>query len=163
MAFPRIRHFKNRYPPAPAARKDRILSKIRKIEKNKQSQEPPKYEKVKFQWKKALLLLLIGIAAYAVLKTLLLYEQRYFWIIYELAAGIPIIVYIVIVRGRIGSLPTPEELSDAWSDEQKTEFLSNEKRLRDRGRVCLYIAFPFIFALMIAVITEYYIPLVTTQ
>lgn len=107
-------------------------------------------------------MLMCGIFAYGILKALLIYEQRYFWIIYELAAGLPIIAYIIIVRGRLGTLPLPEELPPAWSDEEKAEFLANEKRARAKGRPCLYIALPFIFALMIAVITEYYIPMVTS-
>lgn len=139
------------------------MSKIRKIEKQKESENPPKYLKVKFQWKKALLMILAGILAYGILKALLIYEQRYFWIIYELAAGLPIIAYIIIVRGRLGTLPLPEELPPAWSDEEKTDFLENEKRIRNKGRPCLYTAFPFIFALMIAVITEYYIPLIASK
>ena len=137
------------------------MSKIRKIEKSKESENPPKYLKVKFQWKKALLMLAAGIVAYGVLKALLTFELRYFWIIYELAAGIPIIIYIIIVRGRLGTLPLPEELPPSWSDEEKTAFLDNEKLVRRRGRPCLYTAFPFIFALMTAVITEYYIPMIT--
>lgn len=138
------------------------MSKIRKIEKSKESGTAPKYQKVKFQWKKALLMLAAGILAYGVLKALLTLEQRYFWIIYELAAGIPIIIYIINVRGRLGTLPLPEELPPSWSDEEKTAFLDNERTIRKRGRPCLYTAFPFIFALMIAVITEYYIPMVTS-
>ncbi len=115
---------------------------------------------MKLNPKKTITMLSLGILAYVVLKVMLLLDQRYFIIFYELFAGIPIIVYVCIVRGRTGVLPKREQLPDEWTDDEKTLFLSQETERRKRGKICLYIAFPFIIALIVALLTEYYIPVI---
>ncbi len=109
--------------------------------------------------KKLLLLLGLGALAYTVLKVLLLFSQTYFVIIYELLAGVPFIVYVCIVRGRIGTPPSEDMLPSAWSQEEKQLYLSQLNEQRKKGKICMNIAFPFIMALLMAAITEIYLPM----
>lgn len=115
----------------------------------------------KLDWKRALLLIFIGIVAYAVLKAMLDSGKRYFWIIYELAAGVAIIGYIIKVRGRLGNIPKMHELPSTWTEEEKTSFLDEVTSQRKNAEPWLRTVFIFVFALMIACVTEYYIPLFT--
>ena len=117
------------------------------------------YEKVKFKWKKALLLFGSGILLYAILKVFLVLDLRIFFVIYELLAAIPIIAYIIVVRGRLGNAPKPEELPDDWSDAEKQAFIEEEAALKKKGRPLLFVAFPILIAVMMAFITEYFIPI----
>lgn len=124
----------------------------------KAAQQQP-YEKVKFNWKKALLLIGAGVLAYTALKVLLIYDQRYFFIVFEIAASIPILAYIIVVRGRLGKTPKPEELPTEWSDKEKQDFINDENAKKKKGKPLLYVAFPFLMAVMIAFVTEYFIPI----
>lgn len=125
------------------------------------SRRPPLTpEEKKRKLKKALILLIISAVAYAVLKLIL--ELGYLWIfiVFEICAAIPIIVYVIIVRGRMGKLPLPEELPDTWSDDEKMRFLETEKQRKKDGRIYLYIAFPLIVAILVAFVTEFYLPMI---
>ena len=117
------------------------------------------YEKTKFKWKKALLLFGSGVVLYAILKIFLVLDMRIAFVIYEILASIPVIVYIIVVRGRLGNTPKPEELPDDWSDAQKQSFIDEENALKKKGRPLLFIAFPLLIAVMMAFITEYFIPI----
>jgi len=117
------------------------------------------YEKTKFKWKKALLLFGSGVLLYVILKIFLVLDMRIAFVIYEILASIPVIVYIIVVRGRLGNTPKPEELPDDWSDAQKQSFIDEENALKKKGRPLLFIAFPLIISVMIAFITEYFIPI----
>lgn len=117
------------------------------------------YEKTKFKWKHALKYLGIGFLLYAVLKVLLLLDLRIFFVIYELLAGIPIIAYVIVVRGRMGKTPTPEELPEDWSPAEKQAFIDEENALKKKGRPLIMVALPLIIAIMMAFITEYFFPI----
>lgn len=117
------------------------------------------YEKTKFKWKKALLLFGIGALLYAVLKVFLLMDLRIFFVIYEILAGIPIIAYVIVVRGRLSKTPLPEELPDDWSPAEKQAFIDEENALKQKGRPFLYVALPLIIAVMMAFVSEYFIPI----
>ena len=117
------------------------------------------YEKTKFKWKQALKYLGIGFLLYAVLKVLLLLDLRIFFVVYEILAGIPIIAYVIVVRGRMGKTPTPEELPDDWSPAQKQAFIDEENSLKKKGRPLLMVALPLLIAIMMAFITEYFFPI----
>ncbi len=97
--------------------------------------------------------------AYALLKIMLLLGQRYFVIIYELIAGIPLIVYVCIVRGQLGAPPTEDMLPSEWSQEEKIRFISQAKARREKGKVCMNISLPFIIALAAALVSEIYYPM----
>jgi len=118
----------------------------------------PKEKKKKL--KTALILLGIAAVLYAALKILL--DEGYLWVFvaYEIAASIPIIVYVIIVRGRLGKLPLPDELPEEWSESEKLEFLETEKQRRKDGKVYLYIATPLIIAILVAFVTEFYLPMI---
>ncbi len=109
--------------------------------------------------KKLLTLLALGIVAYGILKAMLSLGQTYFWIVYELLAGVPFIVYICIVRGRVGKPPTEEMLPDTWTLAEKRLFIEQTKEQHRKGKICMNIAFPFLMALLVAVVTEWYIPM----
>lgn len=117
-------------------------------------------EEKKRRIKKALILLSISMVAYAVLKVFLTLGYLFVFIIFELLAAIPVIVYVIIVRGRMGKLPRPEELPDSWSEEEKYRFLETEKQRKKDGQIYLYLAFPFIAAVFIAFVTEFYLPMI---
>ncbi len=108
---------------------------------------------------KLLILIGLGVLAYALLKIMLILEQTYFVIVYELLAGVPIIVYVCIVRGRLGTPPTEEMLPSAWTKEEKQLYLSQLHEQRKKGKVCMNAAFPFIMALIAALVTEIYFPM----
>ena len=116
----------------------------------------PKKPKIK----KLLIMLGIAMIAYAFLKVMLELGFLWMFIAFELLGAIPIIVYVIIVRGRMGKLPLPEELPDEWSEEEKHTFIATEKQRKEDGKVYLYIAFPFIAAVLIAFVTEFYIPMI---
>jgi uncharacterized membrane protein len=132
--------------------------KYRYNEQRAQQITPTEQKKTKL--KKILIMLGIAMIAFAILKILL--ELGYLWafIVFELLGGIPIIAYIIVVRGRMGKSPLPEELPDEWSEDEKQSFLATEKQRKEDGKIYLYIAFPFISAVLIAFITEFYIPMI---
>ncbi len=134
--------------------------KYRFSEQKNSPTAPTQPENKKPRLKKTLILLVIAMAAYTVLKVFI--ELGYLWvfIIFELCAAIPILVYIIIVRGRLGKLPPPEELPDSWSEDEKLRFLAAEKQRKDDGRIYLYIAFPFIAAVLVGFVSEFYIPMI---
>jgi len=121
---------------------------------------PAQSENKKPRLKKLLIMLGIAMVAYAVLKVFL--ELGYLWIfiVFELCGAIPIIVYVIIVRGRMGKLPRPEELPDSWSESEKQTFIATEKQRKEDGKIYLYIAFPFIAAVLIGFVTEFYFPMI---
>lgn len=120
----------------------------------------PQGEPKKPKLKKVLLMLAIALASYTVLKVFI--ELGYLWmfIVFEICGAIPILVYVVIVRGRMGKLPLPEELPDSWSEEEKQIFLATEKQRKEDGKIYLYIAFPFIAAVLVGFVSEFYIPMI---
>ena len=109
--------------------------------------------------KKVLLMLAIALVAYTVLKVFVELGYLSAFLVFEICGAIPILVYVVIVRGRMGKLPLPEELPDSWSEEEKLTFLATEKQRKEDGKIYLYIAFPFIAAVLIGFVSEFYLPL----
>ncbi|MBQ9117002.1 MAG: hypothetical protein IJY04_08250 [Clostridia bacterium] len=121
-------------------------------------------EKVKFKWKRSLMLVGLGILAYLILRLLLEFEVPYAfvtWFVYEGIAGVSVIAYVITVRGNLSSTPTLEsDLPREWSDMQKHEYLELEAERRKRGKKFLYIAVPFIFAVMMGMVSEIWWPMV---
>ena len=70
----------------------------------KEQVNAPKREKKPFKWKQLCLTVLATAVAYALLALMLEFRQDYIWIIYELCAGLPLVAYTVIVRGRFGEI-----------------------------------------------------------
>lgn len=121
---------------------------------------PPKEKTKGSRLKRALPLLGLSAVAYAVLKIFIELGHLWVFVFFEIVASVPIIVYVVMVRGRMGKIPLSEELPDSWSEAEKAEFIATEKQRKSTARPCLYIAFPFIVAVLVAFITEYYIPMI---
>ena len=117
------------------------------------------YEKTKFKWKKALGIFGIGALLYVILKVLILLDLRIFFVVYEVIASVIMIAYVIVVRGRMGKTPSPEELSDTLSPAEKQAFIDEENALKKKGRPLLMVALPFIVAIMMAFITEYFYPI----
>ncbi len=117
-------------------------------------QNKPERKKKPFKWKQLCLTIAATALAYAVLALMLEFDQEYIWLIYELCAGLPLIAYTVVVRGRFGDLPEPDELPPEWSEAEKEAFLAEERALRDKGRPYLYFAVPFIMAVLIGFIVQ---------
>ena len=122
--------------------------------------QPTHSEPKKPKLKKLLIMLGIAMLFFAVLKVFIELGHLWMFIAYELLGAIPIIVYVIIVRGRMGKIPLPEELPDEWSEEEKQTFIATEKQRKEDGKIYLYIAFPFIAAVLIAFVTEFYIPMI---
>lgn len=121
---------------------------------------PPKEKAKGSRLKRALPLLGLSAVAYAVLKIFIELGHLWVFVLFEIIASVPIIVYVILVRGRMGRLPLPEELPDSWSEAEKNSFIATEKQRRSTARPCLYIAFPFIVAVLVAFVTEYYLPMI---
>ena len=133
--------------------------KLRLNETKPSFPDPPEKEKNKIKIKKAIFLLGISLIAFTVLKILLEFGHLWAFVLFELLGGIPIIIYVVIVRGRMGKIPRPEELPDNWSEDEKMVFIATEKQRKKDGQIYIYIAFPFIAAVLIGFITEFYVPM----
>ncbi len=134
--------------------------KYRLSEQKNTPSDPIQAESKKPRLKKILIMLAVAMVAYAVLKVFLTLGHLWVFIVFELCAGIPLIVYVIIVRGRMGKLPLPEELPDSWSESEKLEFIATEKQRKESGKIYLYIAFPFIAAVLVGFVSEFYIPMI---
>ena len=124
-----------------------------------------KIEKVKFKWKRSLIMIACGIFLYALLKLMLTLELKYsfvIWFIYEGIAGIAVLVYVIMVRGDLSSKPPTEDmLPNDWSEKQKYDYIKLALKRRAAGKKFLYVAVPFIFAVMAGILTEIWWPMVT--
>jgi len=124
-----------------------------------------KLEKVKFKWKHSLLLIACGALLYGVLKLLLTLDFDYsfvIWFIYEGVAGISVIAYVITVRGDLGSKPPTEDmLPDDWSEKEKYDYLKLCMKRRAAGKKFLYVAIPFIIAVMAGILSEIWWPMIT--
>ena len=93
---------------------------------NKTMQER-KLERVKFKWKRSLIMILCGVILYAVLKLILNLDLTYsfvVWFVYEGIGGVAVIAYVITVRGDLSSKPPTEDmLPDAWSEKEKYDYL----------------------------------------
>ena len=131
---------------------------------NKTMQER-KLERVKFKWKRSLIMILCGVILYAVLKLILNLELTYsfvVWFVYEGIGGVAVIAYVITVRGDLSSKPPTEDmLPDAWSEKEKYDYLKLCMKRRAAGKKFLYVAIPFIFAVMAAIVSEVWWPMVT--
>ena len=131
---------------------------------NKTMQER-KLERVKFKWKRSLIMILCGVILYAVLKLILNLDLTYsfvVWFVYEGIGGVAVIAYVITVRGDLSSKPPTEDmLPDAWSEKEKYDYLKLCMKRRAAGKKFLYVAIPFIFAVMAAIVSEVWWPMVT--
>lgn len=134
-------------------------SKSKNIQYIKETLSSMPREKVKFKWRKALIMLALSAPAYAILKLFLSYDIELIWIIYELLIGIPMLCYLIFVRGNLSPRKmTPDMLSDTLNEQQKQEYIELDWSRKQKGKKFIYIALPFVFALMVAIVTEIYIP-----
>lgn len=62
--------------------------------------------------------------------------------IYYMALAVLFTVYIIINRGISNDIPTPEQLSNDMSDEEKRDFIEDVRRRRDRARPLIYFIMP---------------------
>ena len=124
-----------------------------------------KMEKVKFKWKYSLIMLACGIMLYVILRVLLALDLKYsfvVWFVYEVVAGGSVLAYIVTVRGDLSSKPPTEDtLPSEWSTKQKADYLELNLKRRAAGKKFLYVAIPFIFAVMAGIVSEIWWPMVT--
>ena len=124
-----------------------------------------KLERVKFKWKRSLIMILCGVILYAVLKLILNLDLTYsfvVWFVYEGIGGVAVIAYVITVRGDLSSKPPTEDmLPDAWSEKEKYDYLKLCMKRRAAGKKFLYVAIPFIFAVMAAIVSEVWWPMVT--
>ena len=124
-----------------------------------------KLEKVKFKWKRSLIMIACGIFLYGVLKLFLVLDLTYsfvVWFVYEGAAGIAVLAYVITVRGDLSSKPPTEDmLPDHWSEKEKYDYLRLCMKRREAGKKFLYVAIPFIIAVMAGIVSEIWWPMVT--
>ena len=124
-----------------------------------------KLERVKFKWKRSLIMIACGIVLYGILKLFLTLDLDYsfvVWFVYEGAAALAVIAYIVTVRGDLSPKPPTEDmLPSDWSAKEKYDYLKLCLKRRDAGKKFLYIAIPFIFAVMAGIVSEIWWPMVT--
>lgn len=124
-----------------------------------------KIEKTKFKWKRTLILVACGIFLYAVLKLILTLDFKYsfiVWFIYEGVAGLSVIAYVITVRGDLSSKPpTLDMLPTHWSEKEKYDYIKLNTARRAKGKKFLYVAVPFIFAVMAGIVSEIWWPMVT--
>ena len=97
-----------------------------------------KLEKVKFKWKRSLIMIACGILLYGVLKLFLALDLTYsfiVWFIYEGVAGAAVVAYVVTVRGDLSSKPPTEDmLPDHWSEKEKYDYLKLCMKRRAAGK-----------------------------
>ena len=131
---------------------------------NKTMQER-KLEKVKFKWKRSLIMIGCAVLLYGIMKLFLTLDFDYsylVWFIYEGIAGVSMLAYVITVRGDLSSKPPTEDmLPSDWSDKQKYDYIKLSLKRRAAGKKFLYVAIPFIFAVMAAMISEIWWPMVT--
>lgn len=131
----------------------------------KRSLGEQKLEKIKFKWKRSLALIALGILAYVIMRIILELDFRYsfvIWFVYEGIAAVAVIAYVIIVRGNLSSKPITEDmLPSEWSAKEKSDYIKLDAQRRARGKKFLYIAFPFIVAVMMGIVSEIWWPLVT--
>ena len=124
-----------------------------------------KLEKVKFKWKRSLIMIACGILLYGVLKLFLALDLTYsfiVWFIYEGVAGAAVVAYVITVRGDLSSKPPTEDmLPDHWSEKEKYDYLKLCMKRRAAGKKFLYVAIPFIIAVMAGIVSEIWWPTVT--
>ena len=124
-----------------------------------------KLEKVKFKWKRSLIMLACGIALYGILKLFLVLDLEYSfvtWFVYEGIAGVAVVAYVITVRGDLSSKPPIEiDLPADWSEKEKYDHIKLTLKRRAAGKKFLYIAVPFIFAVMAGIVSEIWWPMVT--
>lgn len=122
-------------------------------------------EKTKFKWKQALGLIALGLLAYIILRAVLSLGLKYDWIVwfvYEGIGGLAVLIYVVIVRGDLSSKPpTVDMLPNDWTVERKEKYVALALERRRRGKKLLYIALPFIIAVMLGIVSEIWWPLVS--
>ncbi|MBQ9116471.1 MAG: hypothetical protein IJY04_05560 [Clostridia bacterium] len=124
-----------------------------------------KLEKVKFKWKRSLIMIACGIALYGILKLFLVLDLPYsfaIWFVYEGIAGAAVIAYVITVRGDLSAKPPKEaDLPAEWSEKEKYDYIKLALKRRAAGKKFLYIAVPFIFAVMAGIVSEIWWPMVT--
>ena len=131
---------------------------------NKTMQER-KLEKVKFKWKRSLIMIGCAVLLYGILKLFLTLDLEYsfiVWFIYEGIAAVAVIAYVITVRGDLSSKPPSEDMLPAdWSEKQKYDYIKLCLKRRAEGKKFLYVAIPFIFAVMAGIVSEIWWPMVT--
>jgi hypothetical protein len=131
---------------------------------NKTMQER-KLERVKFKWKRSLIMIGFAVLLYGILKLFLTLDLEYSfltWFIYEGIAAVTVIAYVITVRGDLSSKPPSVDMLPAdWSEKQKYDYVKLALKRRAKGKKFLYVAIPFIFAVMVGIVSEIWWPMVT--
>ena len=124
-----------------------------------------KLEKVKFKWKRSAIMVGCGIVLYFMLKLILTLDFKYsfvIWFIYEGIAALSVISYVIVMRGDLSPKPPLEtDLPADWTVTQKADYIELNLKRREFGKRFLYIAIPFIFAVMAAILSEIWWPAVS--
>ena len=124
-----------------------------------------KMERVKFKWKRSLIMIACAILLYGIMKLILTLDLDYsfvVWFVYEGIAAVAVVSYVITVRGDLSSKPPTEDmLPKEWSDKQKYDYIKLCLKRRDAGKKFLYVAIPFIFAVMAGIVSEIWWPMVT--
>ena len=73
--------------------------------------------------------------------------------LYALAGGAAFVAFYVLNGFTIDNKPrTIEELPDAWTDEQKADFMAKQPENRQKARTLIYIIMPIVVSLAISYI-----------
>ena len=125
-----------------------------------------KLERVKFKWKRSAIMIGCGVLLYMFLKLMLTLDFKYSfitWFIYEGIAAVAVIAYVIIVRGDLAPKPPKEEdLPSEWTVKEKADYLELNLKRREKGKRFLYVAIPFIFAVMAGILSEIWWPMVSS-
>lgn len=125
-----------------------------------------KLEKVKFKWKRSAIMIGCGIVLYFILKLFLTLDLKYSfvtWFVYEGIAAVAVIAYVIIMRGDLSPKPPAEnDLPADWTVTQKADYIELNLKRRASGKRFLYVAIPFIFAVMAGILSEIWWPMVSS-
>lgn len=73
-------------------------------------------------------------------------------IFYIVATCILFAVFVFMNKGLSNDIPTKEQLTDEWTDEQKTKFIEDLKVSRKKAKKVLIILIPFIMTLLFDIV-----------
>ncbi len=118
-----------------------------KTYRRKQPASRKKKQKEHFPWKKAGLLFLSLILFFSAYQIAIYFYQGWIVHTYCIAAGVLVVLYALINRG-VFSIPSPENLPDEWSKEQKAIFIAEQQKRRRISSVLLYFLIPILMTVV---------------
>ncbi len=78
-------------------------------------------------------------------------------IIYSGATTVIAVIFIIKNRGVSNDIPTPEQLPDTWSTDEKTKFIEDLIKSKNSAKKLLIVLIPLILTLLIDMIYLFYI------